>query len=192
VAENASDEMVMGAVRALCEFSLLVSQQYHSEISLETLDNPLKRFYKKMGIFRALKMSKSAKTKVDDLLVTESLQLREHKIHKIRAAIRALLYWAKKVSTTKLRLIQVGLNRSRQAVTTWSADDGQIAIEQLEREIHHVTPAKSKHFNKLFQCHERQLLQEVGTIATSPRSKFTNNLGLMKLPPKTRLTGWQT
>jgi hypothetical protein len=42
VAENASDEMVIGGVRALCEFSLLVSQQYHSDLSLEALDDPLK------------------------------------------------------------------------------------------------------------------------------------------------------
>ena len=32
--ETASDEMVMGAVRALCEFSLHVSQQNHSDLSL--------------------------------------------------------------------------------------------------------------------------------------------------------------
>jgi hypothetical protein len=42
-AETASDEMVMGAVRALCEFSLFVSQQNHSDISLTALDDVLKR-----------------------------------------------------------------------------------------------------------------------------------------------------
>jgi len=31
--ETASDELVMGAVRALCEFSLIVSQLHHSELS---------------------------------------------------------------------------------------------------------------------------------------------------------------
>jgi len=31
---TASDEMVMGAVQALCEFSLLVSQQNHFDQSL--------------------------------------------------------------------------------------------------------------------------------------------------------------
>jgi len=40
-AETASDEMVMGAVRALCEFSLLVSQQNHSDLSLTALDDAL-------------------------------------------------------------------------------------------------------------------------------------------------------
>jgi hypothetical protein len=50
-AETASDEMVMGAVQALCEFSLLVSQQYHSDLSLNPLDNALKRFYQRKGIF---------------------------------------------------------------------------------------------------------------------------------------------
>jgi len=50
-AETASDEMVMGAVRALCEFSLLVSQQNHSDLSLTALDNALKQFYKKNGAF---------------------------------------------------------------------------------------------------------------------------------------------
>jgi len=50
-AETASNEMVMGAVRVLCEFSLLVSQQNHSELSLTALDDALKRFYKKKGAF---------------------------------------------------------------------------------------------------------------------------------------------
>jgi len=50
-AETASDEMVMGAVWALCEFSLLVSQQNHSNLSLAALDDALKRCYKK-GAFR--------------------------------------------------------------------------------------------------------------------------------------------
>jgi hypothetical protein len=75
-AEKASDEMVMGAVRALCEFSLLVSQQNHSDLSLKALDNALKQFYQKNGIFPEQKMSKSAKAKVDYLLATESHQLR--------------------------------------------------------------------------------------------------------------------
>ena len=45
--ETACDEMVMGAVRALCEFSLLVSQQNHSELSRAALENTLKQFHKK-------------------------------------------------------------------------------------------------------------------------------------------------
>jgi len=49
--ETASDEMVMGAVLAPCEFSLLVSQQNHSDRSLTALDNALKQFYKMKGDF---------------------------------------------------------------------------------------------------------------------------------------------
>jgi len=74
-AETASDEMVIGAVRALCEFPLLVSQQHHSDLSLKALDDALKRFCQKKGIFREQKMSKSVKANVDDLLVSESHQL---------------------------------------------------------------------------------------------------------------------
>jgi len=48
--KTASDEMVMGAVLALCEFSLLVSQHNHSDLSLQALDNTLKQFYLKTGI----------------------------------------------------------------------------------------------------------------------------------------------
>jgi len=50
-AETASDEMVMGAVEALCQFCLFVSQQNHSDLSLKALDDALKRFYQKKGIF---------------------------------------------------------------------------------------------------------------------------------------------
>jgi len=39
--ETASDEMVEGAMRASCEFSLLVSQQHYSDLSLRVLDDAL-------------------------------------------------------------------------------------------------------------------------------------------------------
>jgi len=178
--ETVSDEMVMGAVRALREFSLLVSQQNHSDLSLEALDDAPKRFYKKKGAFRDQTISKSAKAKVDDLLAKESHLLSEQKIHKIRAALEAVVYGAEKVSTTKRRQFQVRLNRARQAATTWSDADHQKAIEQSEQEIYQVTPAKRKRFDKLFERHERHLLQEVGTKATGPRSKLAKDLTLMK------------
>jgi len=47
VAETASDRIVLRAVRAVCEFSLHVSQQNHSDLSLKELDDALKRFYQK-------------------------------------------------------------------------------------------------------------------------------------------------
>jgi len=71
-AETVTDEMVMEAVRVLWEFSLLVSQQNHSDPSLKALDDTLTQFYQKKGVFRIQKMSKSAKAKVDDLLAKES------------------------------------------------------------------------------------------------------------------------
>jgi hypothetical protein len=111
-AETASDEMVMGAVRAFCEFSLLVSRQNHSDLSLKALDDTLKRFYQKKGIFREQNMSKSAKAKVDDLLAKEFHQLGEQKIHKICAAMQAVVYVAEKVAPTKHRQFQVSLNRA--------------------------------------------------------------------------------
>jgi hypothetical protein len=43
VAENTSDEMVMGAVQAICEFSLLVSQQNYLDLFLKAQDYGLKR-----------------------------------------------------------------------------------------------------------------------------------------------------
>jgi len=42
VVETASDEMVMGAVWVSCEFTLLVSQQNHSDLFLTALDDALK------------------------------------------------------------------------------------------------------------------------------------------------------
>jgi len=51
-AETASDVLVIGAVRALFEFSALVSQQNHSDPSVKALDNALQRFYQNKHIFR--------------------------------------------------------------------------------------------------------------------------------------------
>ena len=73
--ENTSDEMELRAVWALSEFSLLVSPQNHSDLSLKALDNVLKRFYQKKNMFREKEMVKSANANVDDLLATESHQL---------------------------------------------------------------------------------------------------------------------
>jgi hypothetical protein len=42
--DKAANQMVMGAVWALCEFCLLVSQQNHSDLSLKAVDESLKRF----------------------------------------------------------------------------------------------------------------------------------------------------
>ena len=50
---------------------------------------------------------------------------------------------------------------------------------RLERKIHQVTGAKRLLFDKLFQHHERQLLQEVGVKATGPRRIFAKQLALM-------------
>jgi hypothetical protein len=152
-AENASDEVVMGAVWVLCEFSLLVSQQNHSNLSLKVLDDELKRFYQKKGICRELAMWKSAKANVNHLLAMESHLLREQKIHTICTVLEALVYGADKVSTTKHRQFQVYLNRAHKGATTCSDADCPKAIERLERKIHQVTPAKRKRFDKLFQRH---------------------------------------
>jgi len=43
-AENPSNEIVMGAEQALCEFSLLVGKQNHSDLSLKALNDAVKRF----------------------------------------------------------------------------------------------------------------------------------------------------
>jgi len=89
--ETASDEMVMEAVWALFQFSLLVSLQNHSDLSLNALDDALKGFYQTKFIFWDQKMLNSAKTKVDQLLASESQQLCEQNIYKIRAAMNALV-----------------------------------------------------------------------------------------------------
>jgi len=135
-AETASYTIVKEAVRALWEFSLLVSQQNRSDLSLTALDDALKQLYKRKGAFRDQKISKSAKAKVNEWLARENHQLQEQKIHTIRAAMEVLVYWADKVTTAKQRQYQVLLNRARQAATKWSEPDRERAIEWVEHEIH--------------------------------------------------------
>jgi hypothetical protein len=103
VVETGSDNMVMEAAWVLCDFSLLVSQLNHLDPSLNTLDDAHQRFSQKKIVFWKQKMTKSAKTKVDDLLAKEFHLLSEQNIHMIRAAMEALVNGAEKVSTTKLR-----------------------------------------------------------------------------------------
>jgi len=167
-------------VWASCEFSLLVSQQNRSDLSLNALDVPLMRFYLKKGIFREQKLPKCAKAEVHVVWATDSHQLCEQKIHKIRAAIAALVYVAEKVSTTKHRQFKVYLNRAWHAATIWSDSEYQKAIERLERQVHQVTHVKCKVFNKWFPHHDQQLLKEVRTNAPGPRHIFPQPLALMK------------
>jgi hypothetical protein len=70
--EIASDRMVMGGVRAFNDFSVLVSQHSHSDLSLIALGNALKRFCKVKDVFWEHDISKLAKTRVDEQCASES------------------------------------------------------------------------------------------------------------------------
>jgi len=74
VAETASDEIGMGAVQALCECSLLLSQQNNSNLFLTVLDNELKPCYKMKGAFHKRIILKSATINMDELVTRESHQ----------------------------------------------------------------------------------------------------------------------
>jgi len=141
------------------------------------------------GLFGEQNISKSTKAKADDMSATEFHQLRKQKICMIRAAMEALLHGAEKVSTTKRRQFQVRLNWVRQAVSTLSDAYPEQAKAWLECDIHQVTQVKQKLFDGLFQHHERQLVQDVGTEATSPRSRFAKELARRKAAAKDEAYG---
>lgn len=90
------------------------------------------------------------------------------------------MYWAAKVTTTQQSHLQVRLNRAKPAATRGSDNNRLRAEELLEGEMHQVTPIKRKHFDELFQPHECQLFQEVGTMATTPRSTSPDKLTQME------------
>jgi hypothetical protein len=94
-------------VRALCQFSLFVSQQNHSDLSHRALGDVMKRFFKNMVACGDQKMSKSVKTTVNKLLAGESHQLQEQMIHEIRAAMDVQVYWTEKVTTSNRRQFHV-------------------------------------------------------------------------------------
>jgi len=53
-------------------------------------------------------------------------------------------------------------------------------MERYECKIHGLTLAKRKVFDKLFQHHDRQLVQDDGARAMSPESKFAKELAIIK------------
>jgi len=134
----------------------------------------------KEGCFWEQKMSKSAKAKVDKQFTIESHQLQGWNIQKIRAAMEVQMYSVKLITTTKQKQLPVHTNRARQMATQWSDADRQRATEWLEGKIHQMTPVRSNLFYELIPPHERQLLQDVGMKATSPRSTFAEKLAQMK------------
>jgi len=95
--EAASDEMTMGALKALCEFFLLLSQQNHSDLSLTAPADALKRFYKKKDAIQNWKLSKFAKVTVNEHFAIESHQLRKSMIHNIPNEMEVLVYGAENI-----------------------------------------------------------------------------------------------
>jgi len=91
----------MGAAHALCEFSLLESQQHHSEQFLKAPVDARKRISLKMGGFAERIISISAKALVDKLLARISYQLQEQKSFKLHSTREVQVYGAEKVTTTK-------------------------------------------------------------------------------------------
>jgi len=82
VADTASDEKVMGAVLALCEFSLPVSQLTYSNLSLTALSDALTPWNMNNDVIEEQNMSKSAKPNMDEQWARESHYLRTQRIHK--------------------------------------------------------------------------------------------------------------
>jgi len=86
------------------------------------------------------------------------------------------LYGAENVTTSKRKQYQVCLNRARQAATTRSDPDQQRAIERLEREIHQVTPAQLKVFDKLFRIMGDNHCRKLGMRQPVPEAYSSKNL----------------
>jgi hypothetical protein len=149
-------------------------------------------FTRRTVLFENRKCRSLRKAHLDELLARESDQLHEQKIHKIPAAMEVQVYMPRTLTTSKRRQFQLPLNRAREAVTTWSDAEWQSAIEPLECEIHQVTPVKHKLFAKLFQHHIRQLLQDVWTKATGPKSTYAKKLDQLKMLQKKRFKEGQT
>lgn len=101
MAETVLHRMAMGAAHALCEFSLLESQQHHSEQFLKAPVDARKRISLKMGGFAERIISISAKALVDKLLARISYQLQEQKSFKLHSTREVQVYGAEKVTTTK-------------------------------------------------------------------------------------------
>jgi len=63
------------------------------------------------------------------------------------------------------------------------------AIERLKHNVHQITPVKHKIFDKSFQLQKRQLLKQVETKATGPRSTFATKLAHMMTAAKGYIYG---
>jgi len=83
---TASDTMVLGAVHAFCEFSIL-SQHIHSDLFLKALDNVLTRFYQTPDIYGEQWMAKCVKARLNKLVGMESHLPRKQKIQIILTAL---------------------------------------------------------------------------------------------------------
>lgn len=77
-----------------CEFSGLVKQENHFDLSLKALINAMIQFHQKQSTFWEQKILKAAKRTADDLLATESHPLPEEHVHNIPAPMVALVYGA--------------------------------------------------------------------------------------------------
>jgi hypothetical protein len=106
------------------------------------LDEALKQFCEKEGTVWAHKMSKSAKSNVDEQFARESCQLQAQNIHNIHAIWTVEVYGDAHITTTKWAKFRAYLNWAEQAVTKWSDAERQSAKAGLDGEAHQLIPVK--------------------------------------------------
>jgi len=113
--DTASDDMLMATVQAIGDFSLLVSQPNHSDLTHTAVGDVLNAYYKKKRAIQGQTMLKSAKAKVYDQFARKAHLIHDLKIHTICSAKEVQVNGAEMVPTTKQRKLQIHLNGARQA-----------------------------------------------------------------------------
>jgi len=141
VADLASEAMVIVAVEAVSELSLCISYLSCSNLSSKALDI-LEQLYQNKGVFQEQKMLKFAKAWENTELATECYKQGEYKIHKICIIMDICVHEAKTVTTTQRMPFRVWLISAPPTSTKWLDTDWKNAKDQLEHDIHKVTPLK--------------------------------------------------
>jgi len=178
-AETASDNMVLGPVRALCESSRIVSQQDHSDRSLTALYDALKWFYKKKGTFLVQKISKSAMANCMNSCQENPISYDNKRfiISMLRWMFRCTpLKWLHETGEGKFRCARTEPDK-RQPCGQMLTGRVQTSDWSAKSITWHLSNARCS-IND-FQYDEQQLLQDLGTKPTCPRSSFAKKRATM-------------
>lgn len=152
-AGTASDNILLGAVQALCKYFLHFNKHNHSALFLAALDITLKQFIECRTFYRVENIE-VCKCENKDTVGNRIPSVQELKIPNSGAAIEVFENVAENLSTTKHIQFEIYLYMPQQPASQWSCTDSERLQDHYYYLMDNVILTKWDHCNKSFEHHK--------------------------------------